>query len=107
MRRASSLRHLLIASAALLGTAQAQAGCPALRWVTLGTAGGPVPTVDRSEPANLLIAGDHSILVDAGDGTVGQLARAGRTIGEVDAVFLSHLHLDHSGGLAAVIGCAG
>jgi ribonuclease BN (tRNA processing enzyme) len=100
------LAAALVASAALLagGAASAQPACPAFRWTTLGTAGGPVPTVDRSEPANLLVAGDRTILVDAGDGTAGQLARAGRDLSAVEAVFLSHLHLDHSGGLAAVIG---
>ncbi len=82
----------------------AQAACPALRWTMLGTAGGPVPTAERSEPANLLHAGGRAILVDTGDGTVGQLARAGHSVGEVDAIFLSHLHLDHTAGLAAVIG---
>jgi ribonuclease BN (tRNA processing enzyme) len=78
--------------------------CPALRWVTLGTAGGPVPTPERSEPANLLIAGDAQILVDAGDGTVDQLARLGLDLGPIRSLFVSHHHLDHTGGLAAVIG---
>lgn len=78
--------------------------CTTFRWTTLGTAGGPVPTRDRSEPANLLDAGSQSILVDTGDGTVTQLARIGRDLSNVHAVFLSHLHWDHVGGLSAVIG---
>lgn len=78
--------------------------CSPLRWVTLGTAGGPVPTVDRSEPANLLIAGNDRILVDTGDGTVAQLARLGMDLGPVHTVFISHHHHDHTGGLSAVIG---
>lgn len=80
------------------------ANCPALRWTTLGTAGGPVPTPERSEPANLLTAGGRHILVDAGDGTVVQLARAGVDLGAIDAVFISHAHWDHVGGLSAVVG---
>ncbi len=84
--------------------AQAAAPCPALRWTTLGTAGGPVPTPERSEPTNLLIAGDQAILVDTGDGTVSQLAKVGLDLGPVGAVFISHHHMDHTGGLAAVIG---
>jgi ribonuclease BN (tRNA processing enzyme) len=75
-----------------------------LRWVTLGTAGGPVPTPERSEPANLFVAGDRLLLVDAGAGTVGQLARLGLDLGRVRSLFVSHHHLDHTGGLAAVIG---
>lgn len=86
------------------GYAQAKAECPALRWTTLGTAGGPVPTPERSEPANLLTAGDQRILVDTGDGTVNQLAKAGLELGTVRSVFISHHHWDHTGGLAAVIG---
>jgi ribonuclease BN (tRNA processing enzyme) len=52
----------------------------------------------------LLQVDDRWILVDAGDGTVNQLARVGRTVGDIDSVFISHHHLDHTGGLAAVIG---
>lgn len=78
--------------------------CPALRWTTLGTAGGPVPTPDRSEPANLLVAGRAAYLVDTGDGTVSQMAKAGADLGQIAAVFISHPHHDHTGGLSAVIG---
>ena len=73
-------------------------------WVTLGTMGGPVAAADRSQPANLLLGPFGAILVDAGDGTVGQLAKAGVPLPRVRAVFLSHLHFDHTGGLAAVLG---
>lgn len=83
--------------------AQAAETCPALRWTTLGTAGGPVPTSERAEPSNLLIAGGQYVLVDTGDGTVNQLARIGLDLRPVSAVFLSHHHMDHTGGLAAVI----
>ncbi len=72
--------------------------------MTLGTAGGPIPTPERAEPSNLLIAGDTRVLVDAGDGAVNQLARAGLRQQDISAVFLSHHHMDHTGGLPAVIG---
>jgi len=78
--------------------------CPALQWITLGTAAGPVPTVQRSEPANLLVAGEQQILVDAGDGTVHQLAKLGLDLGAIQTVFISHHHMDHTGGLGAVLG---
>ena len=46
----------------LAGAAPARAAaCSAMRWTTLGTAGGPVPTADRAEPSNLLVAGDQQI----------------------------------------------
>lgn len=88
----------------LTGPAFASDICPPMQWVTLGTAGGPSPTVERSEPSNMLIAGGKHILVDTGDGTVNQLAKAGFLVDRIDTVFLSHHHHDHVGGLAAVIG---
>ena len=72
-------------------------------FVTLGTMGGPVPSADRSQPANALVHQGKVYLVDTGDGTVQQLARAGILLPRVRAVFISHLHADHTGGLSAVL----
>lgn len=99
--------QMLLAVAGLVLSANpalAEQTCPALRWTSLGTAGGPVPTPERAEPSNLLLAGDQQILVDTGDGTVNQLAKAGLNLSRVRTVFISHHHMDHTGGLGAVIG---
>ncbi len=72
-------------------------------FITLGTMGGPVPSSDRSQPANALVHQGKVYLVDTGDGTVQQLARAGILLPRVRAVFISHLHADHTGGLSAVL----
>lgn len=72
-------------------------------FITLGTMGGPVPSPSRSQPANALVYQGKVYLVDAGDGTVQQLARAGIMLPRVRAVFISHLHADHTGGLSAVL----
>jgi ribonuclease BN (tRNA processing enzyme) len=74
------------------------------RWITLGTRAGPVPSPTRSQPANLLVAGGKNILVDVGDGTAGRLIQVGVPTNQLDAVFISHLHWDHTGGLAAILG---
>jgi ribonuclease BN (tRNA processing enzyme) len=72
-------------------------------FITLGTMGGPVPSRDRSQPANALLYNGRTYLVDTGDGTVQQMARAGLSLSSLKAVFISHLHADHTGGLSAVL----
>src|SRR6201995_6152733 len=66
-----------------------------------GTAGS-VPTPRRGLPAVLLRAGGHRILFDCGEGTQQQLLRS---IGlpELDAIFITHYHLDHWLGLVGMI----
>ncbi len=66
-----------------------------------GTAGS-VPTPRRGLPALLLRAGGERILLDCGEGTQHQLLRS---IGlpDVDAVFITHLHLDHWLGLPGML----
>jgi glyoxylase-like metal-dependent hydrolase (beta-lactamase superfamily II) len=76
----------------------------ATEFIILGTASGPNSESDRAQPANALLAGGQLYLVDAGDGAVAQMAKAGLRIGGVRGVFLSHLHFDHIGGMLAVIG---
>src|SRR5215207_7599848 len=66
-----------------------------------GTAGS-VPTPRRGLPAILVRAGGERILLDCGEGTQQQLLRS---IGlpELDAVFVTHLHLDHWLGLPGML----
>src|SRR5215210_1797236 len=64
--------------------------------------GGSVPTARRGLPALLLRAGSHRLLIDCGEGTQHQLMRS---IGlpELDAVFITHFHLDHWLGLLGML----
>ena len=100
-RFAAALLALLITIT--LETAGAP-GPPASPFITLGTHGGPVSDRNRSQPANALVVGRAVYLVDAGDAAVQQLARAGYSLAAVRAVFISHIHIDHTGGLFAVLG---
>lgn len=86
------------------GPAAAQRDASASEFIILGTASGPVSEATRAQPSNVLLAGGNVFLVDAGDGAVAQLAKAGISLARVNGVFLSHLHFDHTAGMLAVIG---
>lgn len=66
--------------------------------------GGPVADKNRAQPANLLQDGKSAVLVDAGDGAVDQLTKAGVDLAAVGTVILSHLHIDHTAGLYGILG---
>src|SRR3954452_16287608 len=66
-----------------------------------GTAGS-VPSARRGLPALLLRRGGDRVLLDCGEGTQRQLVRS-IGLGEIDDVFLTHLHLDHWLGLPGLI----
>jgi ribonuclease Z len=66
-----------------------------------GTAGS-VPSARRGLPALLLRAGGDRLLFDCGEGTQQQLLRS-VGLPELDAVFLSHFHLDHWLGVIGMI----
>ena len=88
----------------ILGPAAAQDKPPANEFITLGTIAGPYPHPERSQPANVLVIGDDTYLIDAGDGAVGRLVKAGYSMHSLRAIFISHLHFDHIGGLPAIVG---
>lgn len=103
------MRHRLlgtIAAAAVAGCAtvsdvevQAEDSAPLFQVVTLGTAGGPPPHIGRAQPATLLQIGDKAYLIDAGEGSGYQLHQAGLKPLGLSAIFISHLHWDHTLGL--------
>jgi ribonuclease BN (tRNA processing enzyme) len=104
VRNSRWMASLLVGAALCVSSATAgTARKPDPVWVTLGTMGGPIASPTRSQPANLLLAGEDMVLVDCGDGAAGQLARAGVRMEALDAIVISHLHADHTGGLGALI----
>jgi ribonuclease BN (tRNA processing enzyme) len=74
-----------------------------VRFVTLGTGGGPVPRLKRSQPANALIVRGKVYLFDAGDGVLTQMVAAGLRLPHLRALFLSHLHIDHSADIPVLL----
>lgn len=106
--------HALLAAAFLCAAPAAQAqtdettsaateAAPSA-WVTLGTVGGPQPSPDRNEPANLLLVGNEAHLVDVGDGAATSMVRAGVRHSDLRSIWISHIHFDHIGGLFGVLG---
>jgi ribonuclease BN (tRNA processing enzyme) len=90
-------------SAALVMAGSATAKVPSPRIVTLGTMAGPMANPDRAQPATLLQWPGGMILVDVGDGTVEQMARAGINSVPLESVVVTHIHADHVGGLFALL----
>lgn len=100
---------ILTVGAFVLATAACAADGPTAdgainEFITLGTAAGPNSEATRSQPANALLVNDDLYLVDVGDGAVQQLVKAGFRVQDLDGVFISHNHFDHTGGMLAVLG---
>ncbi|WP_380082933.1 MBL fold metallo-hydrolase [Kordiimonas pumila] len=71
--------------------------------ILLGTSGGPVAHPVRSQPANMLRVGNSVYIVDTGDNISQQLSRASVALPSLDAVFISHMHFDHTLGLGPLM----
>ena len=79
--------------------AQAQtAAPPALELVVLGS-GGPGATGRAGSAFVVLVDGVARVFVDAGPGSFVRLGEAKLALGRADIVLLTHLHVDHAGGL--------
>ena len=70
--------------------------------VLLGT-GMPRPNPQASGPATAILVGNRVFLVDAGAGVMRQLAAAGLPVNGVTALFVTHLHSDHTLGYPDLI----
>ncbi|WP_435095435.1 MBL fold metallo-hydrolase [Halarchaeum sp. P4] len=65
-----------------------------MRVTFLGT-GSAIPTGERVQSGLRVEAGGATLLVDCGSGVLDALVRAGTDPADVDAVLLTHHHLDH------------
>lgn len=70
----------------------------ALIVLLLGT-GYPRPDPEHAGPSTVVIAGDAWFVVDAGRGATMRLAATDLPYANLRAVFLTHLHSDHTAGL--------
>jgi ribonuclease Z len=70
-----------------------------LHAVFCGT-GSPLPDRSRAGPCLTVIAGERVFVFDVGEGASETLSLMGVSQGDIEAVFLTHLHSDHFDGLA-------
>jgi ribonuclease BN (tRNA processing enzyme) len=87
-------RTFMAAVAAALGAAQSQP--LRSRLILLGTAGGPTPKTTRAAPAQAVLVGHRTYVIDCGNGVARQLVLAGVPLTSIRCVFLTHLHSDHA-----------
>lgn len=73
-----------------------------LRVTILGS-GTCVPSLERSSCSVLVEAGHSRMLFDIGSGTIHRLLEAGFSVTEIDFLFVSHFHPDHTGELASFL----
>ncbi len=67
--------------------------------VTLLGTGRPDPVIDRFGPSTLVEAGGERLLFDAGRGASQRLWQLKVPLGQLNALFLTHLHSDHTVGI--------
>jgi len=67
--------------------------------VTLLGTGAPVPSIERFGPSILVEAGGQRLLFDCGRGASQRLWQLKIPLGQIDAVFITHLHSDHVVGI--------
>lgn len=93
---------MLVAISAAFACPIRAAPKPPLEVVVLGS-GGPRAFGRAGSGYIVEVDGTPRILVDAGPGAFLRIGELGLDLGRVDTVLLTHLHIDHSAGLAAFL----
>lgn len=71
--------------------------------ITLLGTGGMMPLPDRYLTSLMIKYNGYGILFDCGEGTQMALHKAGLSPKQVDVIFLTHLHADHTAGLPGLL----
>ena len=71
--------------------------------VLLGTAGGPLPVAGRAGISSALVVDERVFVIDCGRGTPSAFVAAGLDFRQLEAVFLTHFHADHTGDLPGLL----
>jgi ribonuclease Z len=73
-----------------------------MQMIILGS-GSPLPDPERAGPATLVRTGAGDLLFDCGRGVLMRAAAAGSAAGALRALFLTHLHSDHTTDLNDIV----
>ncbi|WP_174590627.1 ribonuclease Z [Methanocella conradii] len=73
-----------------------------LKVIFLGT-GGSIPSINRGMPSLMLVREGERMLFDCGEGTQRQMMRARTGFMDVDSIFITHFHADHTLGMPGLI----
>jgi len=105
-RRPTRWAVSLVLSAAFLGTAPAANAEPCLKITLTGTQGGPPVFKGQAGAGTLVQYGDSdnscnevALQFDAGRGTTQRLSELNMPVGKLAAIFVTHMHSDHTEGL--------
>jgi ribonuclease BN (tRNA processing enzyme) len=107
-RRTSSGWLALVVSSAVLSAAMARSAAAIVPTadstvvVLLGT-GNPIPNPDAAGPATAVVVGSRVFLFDAGAGVMRRVNAAKLPVSGPTALFITHLHSDHTLGYPDVI----
>jgi ribonuclease BN (tRNA processing enzyme) len=71
--------------------------------VLLGTAGAPMPVAGRGGISSALVVDGRVFVVDCGRGSPSAFVDAGLDFRRLEAIFLTHLHADHTGDLPGML----
>ena len=73
-----------------------------MKITLLGTSHGD-PTPTRFQSSTLIEVGERRYLIDAGEPVDALLIRRGLKASQLSAVFITHVHIDHTGGLPVIL----
>lgn len=100
----------LVATAWLFVFSSGAQAAPCLVVTLTGTQGGPPAFNGLAGAGTLVRYGDEAndcgavkLQFDAGRGTTMRLSQVGVTVGQLDAIFFTHMHSDHTEGFADII----
>jgi ribonuclease BN (tRNA processing enzyme) len=71
--------------------------------VLLGTAGAPMPVAGRGGICSVVIVDERIFMIDCGRGAPSSFVAAGLDFTRLEAVFITHLHVDHTGDLTGML----